>query len=129
MSNVLDEFNRSQIDLLSKNIPDFRSGDTLKVSIRIVDGVNERVQVFEGVCIKIRNRSLHSSFTLRKVSHGESVELQIFFYSPLLQSVEVVRFGKVRRAKLYYMRKLFGKAARIKERTTNLSKEAKTSKK
>ncbi|KJV60396.1 ribosomal protein L19 [Anaplasma phagocytophilum str. ApWI1] len=88
------------------------------------DGVGWRIQTFEGVCIKKRNRGLHSSFTLRKISHNESIQLQVFTHSPNLKSVELVRTGKVRRAKLYYLLELFGKAARIKERTTTRKKTA-----
>ncbi|RZB12857.1 50S ribosomal protein L19 [Ehrlichia minasensis] len=118
MSNLLKEFNEQQIKLLSnKKIPKFSSGDTVRVSMKIFDGVSERIQVFEGVCIKRRNNGLHSSFTLRKISYNESIQLQVFLYSPTVESIEVVKFGKVRRAKLYYMLSLFGKSARIKERS------------
>ncbi|QGR02950.1 50S ribosomal protein L19 [Ehrlichia ruminantium] len=117
MSNLLKEFNEQQMKLLSnREIPEFRPGDTLRVTMKIFDGVGERLQVFEGVCIKRRNNGLHSSFTLRKISYNESIQLQIFLYSPTIESIEVVKFGRVRRAKLYYMLSLFGKSARIKER-------------
>ena len=123
MSNLLNEFNAQQIKLLSKReIPTFRSGDTLKVTMKIFDGVSERLQVFEGVCIKRKNNGLHSSFTLRKISYNESIQLQIFLYSPTIESIEVIKFGKVRRAKLYYMLSLFGKSARIKERNDRAKK-------
>ncbi|MDD9361458.1 MAG: 50S ribosomal protein L19, partial [Anaplasma sp.] len=92
--------------------------------INVFDGVGWRIQTFEGVCIKKRNRGLHSSFTLRKISHNESIQLQVFTHSPNLKSVELVRTGKVRRAKLYYLLELFGKAARIKERTATRKKTA-----
>lgn len=122
MVNLLEEFNNQQIKTLKKEMPEFRPGDDIKVTFRIVDGANERMQIFEGVCISKRNRGLHSSFTARKVSHKESILFQFFVYSPALVSVEVTRKGKVRRAKLYYLCKLFGKAARIKERTNYTKK-------
>ncbi|KJV69383.1 50S ribosomal protein L19 [Candidatus Neoehrlichia procyonis] len=122
MNKILKNFNDQQMKMLSKNIPTFSPGDTLKVSIRVSDGLTDRIQVFEGVCIKKRNNGLHSSFTLRKISHNESIQLQVFFYSPALHSVEVIKLGKVRRAKLYYMLNLFGKSARIKERNDKLKK-------
>ena len=118
MTNLLEKFNEQQMLSLKKEIPDFNPGDDLRVTFKVVDGANERKQIFEGVCISKRNRGLHSSFAVRKVSHGESIVSQFFVYSPALVSVEVTRRGKVRRAKLYYLCKLFGKAARIKERTT-----------
>ncbi len=128
MTNLLAEFNRKQIQSINKQIPEFRVGDTLKVTTKIVDSTVERTQVFEGLCIARRNRSLHSSFTLRKVSHGESVISQFFLYSPLVVSIEVIRLGKVRRAKLYYICELFGKAARIKERKSHVKTKAAKSK-
>jgi large subunit ribosomal protein L19 len=99
-----------------KTIPDFAPGDTLKVNVRIIEGDNERIQAFEGVCIARKNAGLNSSFTVRKISHGEGVERIFPLYSPRLDTIEVVRRGDVRRAKLYYLRKLTGKAARIRER-------------
>ncbi|MDN5247836.1 MAG: 50S ribosomal protein L19 [Wolbachia endosymbiont of Tyrophagus putrescentiae] len=119
MVNLLEEFNKKQ---MIKQMPEFRPGDDVKVTFKVVEGANERIQIFEGVCISKRNRGLHSSFTVRKVSHGESILSQFFVHSPAVVSVEVTRKGKVRRAKLYYLCKLFGKAARIKERT-NYSKK------
>jgi large subunit ribosomal protein L19 len=113
MVNLLEEFNKQQMTALAKEMPAFRPGDDLKVTFKVADG---RMQIFEGVCISKRSRSLHSSFSVRKVSYGESIVSQFFVYSPALISVEVMRKGKVRRAKLYYLCKLFGKAARIKER-------------
>ncbi|MDF0607980.1 50S ribosomal protein L19 [Wolbachia endosymbiont of Onchocerca gibsoni] len=117
MVNLLEKFNNKQMEMLIKKVPEFRSGDDLKVTFKIVDGASERIQIFEGVCISKRNRGLHSSFTVRKVSYGESIVSQFFVCSPTLVSVQVTRKGKVRRAKLYYLCKLFGKSARIKERT------------
>jgi len=93
-----------------------RQGDTLRVNVRIVEGSTERVQAFEGVCIGRKNRGIHSSFTVRKLSHGEGVERTFPLYSPRLASIELVRRGDVRRAKLYYLRDRRGKAARIKEK-------------
>ncbi|MBD0391424.1 50S ribosomal protein L19 [Wolbachia endosymbiont of Pentalonia nigronervosa] len=125
MTNLLEKFNKQQMATLAKEMPEFRPGDDLKVIFKVVDGASERMQTFEGVCISKRNRGLHSSFTVRKVSHGESILSQFFVYSPAVVSVEVTRKGKVRRAKLYYLCKLFGKAARIKERTSYRSKKVK----
>ncbi|MCA4774390.1 50S ribosomal protein L19 [Wolbachia endosymbiont of Mansonella perstans] len=118
MVDLLEKFNKQQMQVLAKELPEFRPGDDLKITFKVVDGASGRMQIFEGVCISKRNRGLHSSFAVRKVSHGESIVSQFFIYSPALVSVEVTRRGKVRRAKLYYLCKLFGKAARIKERTT-----------
>jgi large subunit ribosomal protein L19 len=94
----------------------FAPGDTVKVNVRIIEGANERIQAFEGVCIARKNRGLGSSFTLRKISHGEGVERVFPLYSPRIESVETVRRGDVRRAKLYYLRGRTGKAARIREK-------------
>ncbi|MGN7678929.1 MAG: 50S ribosomal protein L19 [Anaplasma sp.] len=125
MSNLLERFNKKQIEAMGGiEKPHFLPGDTLRVGVNVFDGVSWRVQTFEGVCIKKRNRGLHSSFTLRKISHNESVQLQVFLHSPNLKSMEVVRYGKVRRAKLYYMLQLFGKAARIKEAKESRKKKA-----
>lgn len=99
-----------------KKMDEFAQGDTIRVGVRIVEGNNERVQMFEGVCIGTRQAGLRSSFTVRKISHGEGVERVFPYYSPRVESVEVVRRGEVRRAKLYYLRGLTGKAARIKEK-------------
>jgi large subunit ribosomal protein L19 len=100
-------------------LPDFRPGDTVKVNVKVVEGDRERVQAFEGVCIARKNAGLNSSFTVRKISYGEGVERVFPLYSPRLTSVELIRSGDVRRAKLYYLRGRRGKAARITERTTN----------
>jgi len=116
--NAIDIFEQEQIAKLSalKQIPEFRVGDTLRVQVRITEGTNERLQAFEGNVIAKRNRGVNSSFILRKISHGEGVERKFMIYSPLLHSIEVVRSGVVRRAKLYYLRDRRGKAARIKEK-------------
>jgi large subunit ribosomal protein L19 len=122
--NLLQKYNQKTIAQVSENkeIPAFRPGDTLRVSVKIVEGANERVQAYEGVCIAIKRRGISSSFTVRKISNGEGVERTFPLYSPKLAKIEVVRTGKVRQAKIYYMRERTGKAARIKERvsyTTN----------
>ncbi len=100
-----------------KDIPDFQPGDTVRVRVKVVEGNRERVQAFEGVCIARKNAGLNSSFTVRKISYGEGVERIFPLYSPRLDGIELVRRGKVRRAKLYYLRGRTGKAARIAERT------------
>jgi large subunit ribosomal protein L19 len=107
-----------------KAIPAFSAGDTVRVNVRIIEGNNERVQAFEGVCISRKNRGLNSSFTIRKISHGEGVERQFPLYSPRLDSIELVRRGDVRRAKLYYLRGLTGKAARIVEKRDTVDNAA-----
>lgn len=116
--NIIDEINQEQIDKLTdgKTIPEFAAGDTVKVNVRVVEGTRERIQAFEGVCIARKNDGLDSSFTLRKISYGEGVERVFPLYSPRLDSIEVVRRGRVRRAKLYYLRGRRGKSARITEK-------------
>jgi len=99
-----------------KKVADFSPGDTVRVNVRIIEGDNERVQAFEGVCIGRKNAGLNSSFTVRKISHGEGVERIFPLHSPRIESIELVRRGDVRRAKLYYLRGLTGKAARIREK-------------
>jgi len=107
----------------SKTIPDFRPGDTLRVGVRVVEGERTRVQNYEGVCIARSNRGINSNFTVRKMSFGEGVERVFPLYSPNVESIEVVRRGVVRRAKLYYLRGRTGKRARIVERKQTVSKE------
>lgn len=116
--NILEKFEKESVEKLveGKTIPAFQAGDTLRVNVKIVEGDKERIQAFEGVCIAKRNRGINSAFTVRKISHGEGVERVFPLYSPRLDSIELVRRGDVRRAKLYYMRELSGKAARIKEK-------------
>ena len=116
--NLIAELEQEQIDRLSaeRGVPDFRPGDTLKVNVKVIEGTRERVQAFEGVCIARRNRGLNSAFTVRKISYGEGVERVFPLYSPRIDSIEVVRRGRVRRAKLYYLRGRTGKRARIAER-------------
>ncbi|HED32945.1 MAG TPA: 50S ribosomal protein L19 [Gammaproteobacteria bacterium] len=113
MSNIIAELEAEQ---MTKEIPTFSSGDTVVVQVRVKEGDRERLQAFEGVVIAKRNRGLNSAFTVRKISNGEGVERVFQTYSPLIGEIEVKRRGKVRRAKLYYLRGLTGKAARIKEK-------------
>lgn len=117
--NIIAELEKEQIAKLAdkKSVPDFRPGDTLKVQVKVVEGERTRLQAFEGVCIARKGGGLHESFTVRKISYGEGVERVFPIYSPLVDSIEVVRRGVVRRAKLYYLRNLRGKSARIAERT------------
>jgi large subunit ribosomal protein L19 len=125
--NELQAFEQEQINMLAsgKTFPDFGPGDTVKVNVKIVEGANERVQAFEGVCIGRKNRGISTSFTVRKISHGEGVERIFPLYSPRIDSIVVMRKGVVRRAKLYYMRELRGRAARIKEKVDyNRSKKS-----
>ena len=116
--DAIAKFEQKQIAKLTegKTIPEFKAGDTVNVGVRIVEGANERVQAYEGVVIAMRNAGVNSSFTVRKISHGEGVERKFKLYSPMLQSIKVVKRGIVRRAKLYYLRNLRGKAARIREK-------------
>jgi large subunit ribosomal protein L19 len=113
MSNIIQELEAEQ---MGKEMPTFGPGDTVIVQVKVKEGDRERLQAYEGVCIAKRNRGLNSSFTVRKISHGEGVERVFQTYSPAVDSVEVKRRGDVRRAKLYYLRNLSGKAARIKEK-------------
>ncbi|MBL3529585.1 MAG: 50S ribosomal protein L19 [gamma proteobacterium endosymbiont of Lamellibrachia anaximandri] len=113
MSNIIAELNAEQ---MGREIPDFGPGDTVVVQVKIKEGERERLQAFEGVVIAKRNRGLDSAFTVRKISHGEGVERVFQTYSPLVAEIKVTRRGDVRRAKLYYLRGLTGRAARIKEK-------------
>jgi large subunit ribosomal protein L19 len=113
MTNIIDEINAEQ---MSRELPTFAPGDTLTVNVKVKEGNRERIQAFEGVCIAIKSRGLNSAFTVRKISHGTGVERVFQTYSPMIDSVVVKRRGDVRRAKLYYLRDLEGKAARIKEK-------------
>ena len=117
MKNI-EEINNTYVKkiLTTKKIPEFFSGDTLKVGVRIFEGKRERIQYFEGVCIARKNRDINSSFTVRKISFGEGVERTFALYSPVVASIKVIRSGKVRRAKLYYLRDRKGKSARIAEK-------------
>ena len=111
----------SQIEAeqMGKELPEFSPGDTLVVQVKVKEGNRERLQAFEGVCIGKRNRALNSAFTVRKISHGVGVERTFQTYSPLVESISVKRRGDVRQAKLYYLRELSGRAARIKEKLAN----------
>ena len=117
MKNI-EEINKSIVKkiLTKKKIPEFFAGDTIKIGVRISEGKRERIQYFEGVCIAKKNRDINSSFTVRKISFGEGVERTFALYSPVIGSIQVVRSGKVRRAKLYYLRDRKGKSARIAEK-------------
>jgi len=117
MKNI-EEINKASVKkiLTTKKITEFFTGDTVKVGVRIVEGKRERVQYFEGVCIAKKNRDINSSFTVRKISFGEGVERTFALYSPIVGSIKVIRSGKVRRAKLYYLRDRKGKSARIAEK-------------
>ena len=114
MSKLIQQIEAQQME--GKKIPEFNPGDTVIVNVKVKEGTNERIQAFEGVVIAKRNRGLNSAFTVRKISHGEGVERVFLTYSPALASIEVIRRGDVRRSKLYYLRGLTGKAARIKEK-------------
>ena len=114
--NIIQTLEAEAIEALGKDIPDFRAGNTLRVGVKVVEGERSRVQNFEGMCIARSNRGMGSNFTVRKMSFGEGVERVFPLYSPNLDSIEVVRRGVVRRAKLYYLRGLTGKRARIAER-------------
>lgn len=113
MSNIIKELENEQ---LVNDYPEFAPGDRIVVNVKVKEGQRERLQAFEGTVIAIRNRGLNSAFTVRKISHGEGVERVFQTHSPLIDSIDVKRRGKVRRAKLYYLRGLEGKAARIKEK-------------
>ena len=115
---TIEEINQSNIKKISaeKKLPNFFPGDIVKVGVRITEGKRDRIQYFEGVCIAKKNRDLNSSFTVRKISFGEGVERTFALYSPIVDSIKVVRSGKVRRAKLYYLRDRTGKSARIAEK-------------
>ena len=115
MTNIMETFEKEQIEKLTskKRIPAFRAGDTIKVSLKIIEGERSRLQAFEGVCIARKNNGLNSNFTVRKISHGEGVEKVFPLFSPLISKFEIVRKGDVRRAKLYYLRDRKGKSARI----------------
>lgn len=121
--NVIQQLEKEQIEKLTgeRSVPLFAPGDTLRVKVKVVEGSRERLQAFEGVCIARRNNGLGSSFTVRKISYGEGVERVFPLYSPVIAEIEVVRRGDVRRAKLYYLRELRGKRARIFEKTDGFS--------
>ena len=124
--NVIEILEREEIARLNKTIPEFAPGDTVIVNVNVVEGERRRVQAYEGVVIRRRNRGLNSAFTVRKMSSGEGVERTFQTYSPLIASIEVKRRGDVRRAKLYYLRGRSGKSARIREKLRARTVEAKT---
>ncbi len=125
--NVIQQLEQEQMDALTadKTLPVFAPGDTVKVNVRVIEGTRERIQAYEGVCIARKNRGLNSSFTVRKISYGEGVERVFPLYSPRVDSIEVMKRGKVRRAKLYYLRSRRGKSARIAEKTTGVAAKIK----
>lgn len=119
--NIIEQLNAEQIEkrvAAGEPVPDFSPGDTVRVRVKVVEGSRERVQAFEGVCIARKNAGVNSNFTVRKISYGEGVERVFPLYSPRIEGIDVIRRGKVRRAKLYYLRGRAGKSARIVERTT-----------
>ncbi|MEJ2623125.1 MAG: 50S ribosomal protein L19 [Pseudolabrys sp.] len=124
--NLIQTLEKEQVENLSANktIPEFGPGDTVSVAVKVVEGERSRVQAYEGVCIARSGRGLHQNFTVRKISYGEGVERVFPLYSPMIDSIKVVRRGKVRRAKLYYLRALRGKKARIAEASGPVGAEA-----
>ena len=116
MTTIIDTINAEQIAKVGAKIPEFGPGDTLRVNVKVIEGTRERVQAFEGVCIARKNAGVNSNFTVRKISYGEGVERVFPLHSPRIASVELVRRGDVRRAKLYYLRGRRGKSARIAEK-------------
>lgn len=123
--NIIQTVEKEQMEKLKKNVPAFKAGDTIKVHCKIKEGDRERIQVFEGVCIARNNDGLNSSFVVRKISFGEGVERVFPLYSPNVAKIELVRSGKVRRSKIYYLRQLFGKKARISEDDRAVAEETK----
>lgn len=120
MANIIEEINAEEIQRLAdvKTVPEFAPGDTVRVQVRVKEGNRERLQAFEGVCIARKGGGINANFTVRKISYGEGVERVFPLYSPLVEEIEVVRRGRVRRAKLYYLRTRRGKSARIAEKKT-----------
>ncbi|OUW02280.1 MAG: 50S ribosomal protein L19 [Betaproteobacteria bacterium TMED156] len=126
--NIINELEKEEISKSSSNTPDFSPGDTLKVSVNVVEGERKRIQIFEGIVIAKRNRGLNSSFIVRKISSGEGVERTFQTYSPLISKIDVIRRGDVRRAKLFYLRERSGKSARIREKLPNRGSETQKAK-
>ncbi|MEJ2377062.1 MAG: 50S ribosomal protein L19 [Pseudolabrys sp.] len=124
--NLIQQLEKEQVEKLSagKQIPEFGPGDTVQVNVKVVEGERRRIQTYEGVCIARAGRGLNENFTVRKISYGEGVERVFPLYSPMIDSIKVVRRGKVRRAKLYYLRGLRGKKARIAEASGPVGAEA-----
>ena len=123
--NIIEQLEREEVARLAKTIPDFEPGDTVTVNVRVKEGERTRVQAYEGVCIARSGGGLNESFTVRKISYGEGVERVFPVHSPMIDSIKVVRRGKVRRAKLYYLRDRRGKSARIVERSDRAAKAPK----
>jgi large subunit ribosomal protein L19 len=128
--NIIEELEKEHAEALEakRAIPEFGPGDSVRVNVKVVEGARERIQAYEGVCIARAGAGLNESFTVRKISYGEGVERVFPLYSPLIESIEVVRRGRVRRAKLYYLRGLRGKSARIPERQDQRGKAARAKK-
>ncbi len=128
--NTIQQLEQEQIAQLTegKNIPDFTPGDTVRVNVKVKEGQRERIQAYEGVCIARKNSGLNSAFTVRKISFGEGVERVFPLYAPIIDSIDLVRHGRVRRAKLYYLRSRRGKSARIAEDTAAVLKEREVNK-
>ncbi len=124
MMNIIEQLEKEHIEELGKTVPEFAPGDTVKVNVKVREGERERIQAFEGVCISRQGGGLNEAFTVRKISFGEGVERVFPVYSPLVDSIDVIRRGKVRRAKLYYLRERRGKSARIKEKVDRRGKKS-----
>jgi len=122
--NIIEEIEKEQVEALNKEIPVFDPGDTVQVNVKVVEGTRERVQAFEGVCIARSGQGINQSFTVRKISYGEGVERVFPLYGPMISSIVVIRRGRVRRAKLYYLRNRRGKSARIAERQDYRNKKS-----
>tara|TARA_B100000886_G_scaffold303128_1_gene233612 strand:+ start:53 stop:577 length:525 start_codon:yes stop_codon:yes gene_type:complete len=122
--NILEKFEKQQLKGLQseKKLPKFNPGDTIKVHLRVKEGEKERIQVFEGVCIAIKNAGINSSFTVRKISYGEGIERVLPLFSPQISKIEVAKIGSVKRSKLYYLRQRSGKSARIAEKNITQNK-------
>ena len=127
--DIIKQIEKEQVAevIKKRSVPDFKSGDTLKVNVYVTEGNKERIQSFEGICIARSNRGFNSTFTVRKISHGEGVERVFPIYSPMLESINLIRRGKVRRSKLYYLRQRSGKSARIAEKKDFVSKKKQVS--
>ena len=125
MKNIINNFEKEQINkqTAKKNIPNFRAGDTIKVNVKVAEGERSRIQIFEGMCIAKKNAGLNSSFTVRKISYGEGIERVFPFFSNIVDSIEVVRQGDVRRSKLYYLRNRSGKSTRIADKNRGEEKD------
>lgn len=121
--NIIEQLEKEHIEELNKDVPEFAPGDTVRVNVKVKEGERERIQAFEGVCISRQGGGLNEAFTVRKISFGEGVERVFPIYSPLVDSISVTRRGKVRRAKLYYLRERRGKSARIAEKVDRRSKK------